>query len=144
MNLATTDLSTFTLISHRLIMTADLNAGGKLFGGKLLAWVDEAAALFCMVQLGTRHIVTKKISEVIFNEPAQPGDILEFHCRTKSIGRTSITVECVVPTKKISKDDVIRNIVHCELVFVAIDKNGRPVPHGISGGQTHDKGTQSK
>lgn len=128
--IAPQDLKDFTLISNRLIMNADLNASGKLFGGQLMAWVDEAAALYCMMELRTKHIVTKKFSEVIFNEPAHNGDVLEFRCRTKSLGRTSMTIECIVPTKIIQAGEQCRVIVHCDVVFVAIDRNGRPVPHG--------------
>ncbi|MEY2986848.1 MAG: hypothetical protein RJB13_369, partial [Pseudomonadota bacterium] len=60
----------------RLIMPSDLNAANRLFGGRLLEWVDEIASLFCMTQLCRKQIVTKKISEVIFNEPADQGDVL--------------------------------------------------------------------
>lgn len=119
-------------LSRRLIMNEDLNAAGRLFGGRLMEWVDEAAALFCMTQMGTRHIVTKKISEVIFNEPADLGDVLEFLCRVKQGGRTSLTVECLVMTKQIDGNERKRLIVQCDLVFVAIDKHGRPSPHHYS------------
>lgn len=116
-------------LSRRLIMNGDLNATGRLFGGKLMAWVDEAAALFCMAQMGTRRIVTKKISEVIFNEPADLGDVLEFFFRVKHGGRTSLTVECRVITKVIGATERKKQIVECDLVFVSIGTNGKPEPH---------------
>lgn len=111
-------------------MPGDLNAAGRLFGGRLMEWVDEIAALYCMTQLARKQIVTKKISEVIFNEPADLRDVLEFFCRIKATGRTSITIECLVMTKILSPHDKIKLIVACDLVFVAIDENGRPEPHG--------------
>ena len=123
---------TYYSLSRRLIMNGDLNATGRLFGGKLMAWIDEAAALFCMAQMGTRQIVTKKISEVIFNEPADLGDVLEFLFRVKQGGRTSLTVECQVVTKMIGDTDRKKLIVECDVVFVAIGKDGRPVPHRYS------------
>lgn len=113
----------------KLIMTEDLNAAERLFGGKLLAWVDEYAALYCMNRLQTRQIVTKKISEVIFNEPAHLGDILKFLFRTKQVGTSSITTECLVTTMPIGKNDIERIVVRCDVVFVALDRNGRPIPH---------------
>jgi acyl-CoA hydrolase len=122
----------FFSIARKIVMNGDLNGGGRLFGGKALSWVDENAALFCMSQLGTRHIVTKKISEVIFNEPAELGDILEFLCRVREVGRTSITIECIAVTKKIDPKDTVRIIVQCDLVFVALNDKGRPAPHGFN------------
>lgn len=120
----------YYFVTYHLIMTADLNAGGRLFGGKLTAWIDEAAALFCMSQMKRRRIVTKKISELIFNEPANLGDILQFYLRVKAVGKTSMTVECQVLTKVIEPTDQERTIVHCDLVFVSLNDLGHPAPHG--------------
>jgi len=119
-------------MSLRLIMPGDLNAAGRLFGGRLMEWVDEIAALYCMSQLARKQIVTKKISEVIFNEPADLRDVLEFFCRTKAVGRTSMTIECLVMTKILSPQDRVKLIVACDLVFVSIDEHGRPEHHGYS------------
>ncbi|MEN9827085.1 MAG: hypothetical protein RI953_2830 [Pseudomonadota bacterium] len=123
-------------MSLRLIMPGDLNAAGRLFGGRLMEWVDEIAALYCMSQLARKQIVTKKISEVIFNEPADLRDVLEFFCRIKNVGRTSVTIECLVMTKILSPADRVKLIVACDLVFVSIDEQGRPEPHGYVQGST--------
>ncbi|MBM3383338.1 MAG: acyl-CoA thioesterase [Betaproteobacteria bacterium] len=123
----------YTSMGLRLIMPGDLNAADRLFGGRLMEWVDEIAALFCMTQLSRKQIVTKKISEVIFNEAADRRDVLEFLCRVKNIGRTSITIECLVMTRIFSAQDKSKLIVACDLVFVAIDDQGRPEPHGFAG-----------
>jgi acyl-CoA hydrolase len=122
----------YTSMAVRLIMPSDLNAANRLFGGRLMEWVDEIASLFCMTQLCRKQIVTKKISEVIFNEPADQGDVLEFLCRVKDAGRSSITVECLAVTKVISSNEVSRLIVACDLVFVAIGTDGRPEAHGFT------------
>ncbi|NBO37322.1 acyl-CoA thioesterase [bacterium] len=121
-------------MSLRLIMPGDLNAAGRLFGGRLMEWVDEIAALFCMTQLSRKQIVTKKISEVIFNEAADQKDVLEFLCRVKGVGRTSITIECLALTKILSPNDRCKLIVACDVVFVAIDEQGRPEAHGVVAG----------
>jgi acyl-CoA hydrolase len=42
----------------------DLNANGTLFGGKLLAWIDEEAALYSIIQLENKRVVTKYMSEI--------------------------------------------------------------------------------
>ena len=119
----------YTSVNRRLVMAPHLNAAGRLFGGMVMAWIDESAALYAMDRVGTQHLVTKKISEAIFNEPAYPGDVLEILCRIKAIGRTSLTQECLVMTRPLSSDDPRRLIVRCDVVFVALDRNGRPKPH---------------
>lgn len=119
----------FKSVSNRLIMSGDLNAANTLFGGKLIQWVDEAASVFVMELLRSHNIVTKKISEVLYNEPTHLGDVLEFLFRVKGVGRTSVTVECAVRAKAIDHDDTLRIILNCDLVFVKLDKLGRPVAH---------------
>ena len=119
----------FKSVTNRLIMSGDLNAANTLFGGKLIQWVDEAASVFVMELLRSHNIVTKKISEVLYNEPTKIGDVLEFLYRVKKIGTSSVTIECVVRSKEIDHDDTLRIILNCDLVFVKIDKLGRPVAH---------------
>ncbi len=126
------DHAPFYCVNRRLIMQAHLNAAERLFGGMLMAWVDESAALFTMEIVRTGRIVTKKISEVIFEEPAYPGDILEFQFRVGAVGRTSITLECRVQGRTPGEHDNRRSILACDLVFVVLDRNGRPSPHGLS------------
>lgn len=123
------NVDTATRITTHMVMPGDLNAAGTLFGGLLVKWVDEAASIYVKSLLHTHNIVTKKISEVLYNEPTRLGDVLEFLFRVKNVGTTSITVECVVQAKAIDHDDVQRLILNCDLVFVKIDKLGRPSPH---------------
>ncbi len=40
-------------LTRKLVQPQDLNVRGTLFGGRLLAWVDEEAAIFAGVE--TRH-----------------------------------------------------------------------------------------
>jgi len=118
----------FTCITSRIVMSGHLNAVGTLFGGLLVQWVDESSAIFVMKTLRTRHIVTKKISEVIYNHPTKLGDVLSFLFRTKAVGTTSLTVECQVISEAISPEEKPCVILNCDLVFVTVNSAG-PVPH---------------
>jgi acyl-CoA hydrolase len=120
----------YTVVTSHLVMSADLNAAHTLFGGRLAAWVDEAAAMFVMEELKTHMIVTKKISEIVFMQPARLGDVLEFLLKVKNVGKTSFTVECIVRARAINPQDMLRVIMNCEVVFVKINKEGRPEDHG--------------
>ena len=63
---------------RKLVMSGDENHAKSLFGGTLLKWADEAAVLYAMCQMGSMSVVTLKISEILFKNPAKSGDILEF------------------------------------------------------------------
>jgi acyl-CoA hydrolase len=130
------------LIYRKLVMPEDENPAHRLFGGRLMQWADEAAALYAMCQMRTTSVVTLRISESLFKNPAKSGDILEFWTRNKKIGTTSLTVECNVMRKNIgtamAEPEVpsAKNLAHsshlilsCEFVFVRLGKNGKPVPH---------------
>lgn len=112
--------------TRKLIRPEDLNARGTLFGGAILKWIDEEAAIYAMCQLETKDIVTKVISEVNFMSPGYQGDIIEIGVEAKSIGRTSITLEVDVRNK-----DTEKSILKIDkIVFVSVDQEGSPKPHG--------------
>jgi acyl-CoA thioesterase YciA len=114
--------------SRKLIKPEDLNAHGTLFGGSVLAWIDEEAAIYVICQLGKGNIATKFMSEIDFVSSAKLGDIIEIGMETVSFGTSSITVKCEV-RQKFTKATIIRID---KIVFVHLDENGRPTPHGIS------------
>tara|TARA_B100000900_G_C20548458_1_gene703677 strand:- start:810 stop:1166 length:357 start_codon:yes stop_codon:yes gene_type:complete len=114
--------------TRKLVKPEDLNAGSTLFGGTLLRWIDEEAAIFVMCQLDSRSIVTKYISEINFISPALTGDVVEIGFETVKFGRSSITVKCIARVKQTQK--IIITID--ELVFVNLNENLKPSPHGKS------------
>lgn len=116
-------------LSRRLVMPQDLNYANSLFGGRALEWIDEEAAIYAICQLDTNCLVTKHIGEINFESPAVKGDIVEFGLTTKSVGRTSITVSCLVRNKATKKTICFAD----DIVFVVVDpKNRLPIAHGKS------------
>ncbi|GAA0857682.1 acyl-CoA thioesterase [Aliiglaciecola litoralis] len=114
-------------LSRRLVMPSDLNYADSLFGGRALEWIDEEAAIYAICQLETNVLVTKHIGEISFESPALKGDVVEFGLATKKVGRTSITVTCMVRSKATKKTICIAD----DIVFVKVDPDTRePVPHG--------------
>lgn len=114
--------------SRKLIKPEDLNAHGTLFGGSVLAWIDEEAAIYVICQLGKGNIATKFMSEIDFVSSAKLGDIIEIGMQTVAFGKTSITVKCEV-RHKFTQKPIIRID---KIVFVNLDEDSRPTPHGIS------------
>lgn len=114
-------------LSRRLVMPEDLNYAHSLFGGRALEWIDEEAAIYAICQLESNCLVTKHIGAISFESPAMQGDIVEFGLKTKSVGKTSITVTCMVRNKVTKKTICIAD----DIVFVLVDPQTRqPVPHG--------------
>lgn len=116
--------------TRRLIRPNDLNVNESLFGGQLLSWIDEEAAIYASCQMKHDRVVTKYISEIDFKASARTGDILEFGLEVVDFGRTSITTRCEVRSKK--SEVVVITIDR--IVFVAIGANGKPVAHGYTAG----------
>ena len=114
--------------SRRWIRPEDLNPNGTLFGGSLLRWIDEEAAIYAIIQLGNQRSVTKFMSEINFVSSAREGDIIEMGLRATSFGRTSITMRAEV--RNIFTRKSILTID--KIVFVSLDENGEPMPHGYS------------
>jgi acyl-CoA hydrolase len=111
--------------SRKWVKPEDLNPNGTLFGGSILRWVDEEAAIFAMCQLDNKKVVTKFISEINFVDSAKQGDVIEMGMEVVNFGRTSITVRCVVRNKHTQQEIVTID----KFVFVHVDENGRPAPH---------------
>lgn len=104
----------------------DLNANQTLFGGRLLHWIDEEAALYAIIQLGSRSLVTKYMSEINFISAPRQGDIVEIELTVTKFGVTSVTLACEVKNK--ITNQIILTIE--KIVFVNLDRDGRPYPHG--------------
>lgn len=112
--------------TRKLIRPSDLNPRRTLFGGQVLKWIDEEAAIFAICQLEDSNIVTKIMSEVDFVSSAKQGDVIEIGCELVSMGNTSITICCEVRNKQ-TKQTIIKIE---KIVFVLVDENGKPKPHG--------------
>lgn len=120
-------LDGYVLAAQRLVMYSDLNFAGRLFGGRLMAWIDEATAMAAMRIMRTKRIVTKKFGEVVFDAPGLLGDYVEIWCRAEREGVTSLTLDCRVIVRTIHPE-VTRQICSSSVVYVALDEAGKPTP----------------
>jgi acyl-CoA hydrolase len=112
--------------TRKWVKPEDLNPNGSLFGGRLLEWIDEEAALYTIVQLENKRIVTKFISEINFiNAPVQ-GDIIEIGIETVAFGNSSLTLRCEV-RNKLTREDILSID---KIIMVNLGDDGKPMPHG--------------
>lgn len=112
--------------TRKWVKPEDLNPNRTLFGGKLLAWIDEEAALYSIIQLENPHVVTKFMSEINFTSSAVQGDIIEIGLEVIKFGNTSLVLRCEVRNKMTHETIIsVENIT-----MVNLDELGKPKPHG--------------
>lgn len=112
--------------TRKWVKPEDLNPNGTLFGGRLLAWIDEEAALYTVIQLENPKVVTKYISEIDFRSSAKEGDIIEIGIEVVKFGRSSLSLKCEV-RNKMTRETIL---TVDNIVMVNLDKDGNALPHG--------------
>jgi acyl-CoA hydrolase len=112
--------------TRKWVKPEDLNANGSLFGGKLLSWIDEEAALYTIIQFENNKVVTKYMSEINFMSSAKQGDIVEIGMEVVKFGKSSIILKCEVRNKMTHETIItIDNIT-----MVNLGDDGKPKAHG--------------
>ena len=115
------------LISTHFCKAANVGYHGNLFGGTMLAWLDEAGAAFACQACDTPRMVTKHISAVTFEKPVRPGQIIKIYGDVVKVGKTSITIRLEARRHSVY-NGTQRLVCSTEMVFVRIDGDGEAIP----------------
>lgn len=115
------------LITTHPIKKSDLGFHSNLFGGKLLAWLDAAAASFAMQTCDTPRMVTVKIDECIFKKSAKEGQMIKIYGKVDKVGNTSIILYLEARVHNVYSG-LQTVILSTKITFVRIDENGDPIP----------------
>ena len=107
-----------------LIMHQHLNAGGRLFGGMLMQWVDEVSGVVAMRHCGTYRVTTAAVDNLQFKEPVYEGEILVMIGYVTYVGNTSMEIR--VDSYVENRDGVRRLVNTAYLTEVALDDEDRP------------------
>jgi acyl-CoA thioesterase YciA len=119
-----TDLTGFDLITRRLCLVKDTGHAGVLWGGNMMAWVDEAGAIYAGRLTRNEYMVTKAFTEIDFKHQVRPGDFVDFWGKVVRWGDSSLTIELkVLSWRPESKEPW--GVLDVKGVFVAIDRHGR-------------------
>jgi acyl-CoA thioesterase YciA len=110
-----------------VMMPKDTNAHGTIFGGVILSYIDQAAAVEAK-RHGASFIVTVAMREVVFHAPVQVGDLVSFYTRLVRIGRTSITIAVEVFAQTGEGKGNRVKVTEAEVTFVNLGRNRRPTP----------------
>lgn len=120
-------------------MAKDIGIHGNLFGGILMAWLDESAAAFATEFCCTPNMVTVRVGELIFKKPLKSGQHVRIYGQVAHLGRTSVTLD--LEARKYSVYNAEETVVcTTSFTFVRIDDDGTPTPIGESVRRRYEEG----
>lgn len=115
------------LLNTHPIKKSDLGFHGNLFGGKLLAWIDAAAAGYSMQLCDTPRMVTVSIDKCLFEKPAKEGQLLKIYGSPSSLGTTSVTLYMEARAHNVYTGNQVI-VLRTNIKFVRIDEEGNAIP----------------
>jgi len=107
-----------------LVLPNDANTMGNVLGGRVLHWIDLAAAIVAHRHCRT-EAVTASMDEVSFLAPIRVGQIAVVGARMTYVGRTSMEIRVDVQSEDLMSGER-RQTSTAYLTFVAVDPKGRP------------------
>lgn len=113
-------------IQTKLVLPPDTNHMGTIFGGTVLAYIDEIAAVTAMKHSG-KAVVTASIDTVNFLSSARVGNILLLEGVVISTGRTSMEVYVKAECQHIETGEKTLTTTAI-LTMVAVNDKGKPTP----------------
>ena len=114
------------MTTARLMMPTDANVLGNVFGGSIMKYMDEIAAIVAWRHAGT-NVVTASIDRMNFYAPVFVGNLLVLKAAVNYVGTTSMEIGVRIE----AVDPSTRKGTHtgsCYLTYVALDSKGRPTP----------------
>ena len=103
----------------------DVNFGGKVHGGAVMKWIDQAGYA-CAAGWSGQYCVTVYVSGIGFRRPVPIGNMVEVHAKLIYTGKTSMHIAVDVSAGD-PKGYLYPQTRHCIIVFVAVDDKGAPV-----------------
>lgn len=119
------------LINKKICMGRDIGVHGNVFGGILMAWIDEAAGAYASEFCKTPNLVTLRVGEMLFKKPLRAGNHLRIYGEVTNVGRTSITLNIEARKYNLySSEETV--VCTTSVTFVRIDEDGVPTAIGES------------
>lgn len=113
-------------IMTELVLPNDTNVFGNLMGGRLMYWMDIAAAL-----AGHKHcnapVVTASVDNISFENPIKLGNVVHIEAKITRAFNTSMEIHLKVWGEDLTHQYKYKSN-EAYYTFVALDPNGRPRP----------------
>ncbi len=125
------------VIMTEIVLPNDTNIFGNLMGGRLMYWMDIAAAIS-----GTKHcnapVVTASVDNISFTNPIKLGNVVHIEAKVTRSFNTSMEVHL-----NVWGEDVIQQYRYksneAYYTFVALDSNSKPKPVPTLEPETEDE-----
>jgi acyl-CoA thioesterase YciA len=115
------------LISTKICKTSDIGIHNNLFGGTMLAWLDEAGGTMAAEMACTPNMITLKMDEVVFKKPVKVSDHIRIYGELLNVGNSSLTLS-IIAKKFCFKGQSEETVCSTKMLFVNIDENGQSNP----------------
>ncbi|NCN39845.1 acyl-CoA thioesterase [bacterium] len=114
------------VITRRIVGHEDLNANGSLFGGKIMAWIDEIAFMSARRFAGIPQVVTVNVDNISFVMPMYHGEHVILTAQVNYSGRSSMEIGVKVEREN-PFSGAREHATSAYLTFVALDASGKPI-----------------
>lgn len=108
----------------QIVFAEHINGVGRLFGGKLVEWMDIVAAVVAR-RHSEREVTTACIEKLSFAAPAKLNDTVLITGELVSVGNTSMNVKVTAFVEKLTGEKVLINTAN--FIMVALDSEDKPV-----------------
>ncbi len=105
---------------------SDVNYGGKVHGGIVMKWIDQAGYAAAVGWSG-RYSVTVAVGGIRFVAPIGISDLVTIKATLVYTGNSSMHFAVDVRARNPMSEDAGRLCTHCVIVFVALDDAGKPI-----------------
>ena len=124
-------------IMNELVLPNDTNTLNNLMGGRLLHWMDIAAAISAQKHCN-RIVVTASVDNVSFKQPIKLGDVITIEAKVTRAFHTSVEVRLDVWAENIPSGSRAKSN-EAYYTFVALDQDGKTVPVSELKPETEDE-----
>lgn len=116
----------FNVAIQVVMLPAETNQYGTIFGGIILSYIDQSALVEAMKH-GIHRWVTASFEKVDFKKPIHVGDIVAFSTRTIRTGTKSVTIEVKVEATRCDTHDKVE-VTTATVTMVSVGPDGKPIP----------------
>lgn len=103
---------------------SDINFGGKVHGGVVMKWIDQAAYT-CARTWSESYCVTVYVGGIRFYKPINIGDVIKVECAVIYTRSSSIHIMVEVYSRDFGHREFEKK-THCIIIFVSVDETGNP------------------
>lgn len=104
---------------------SDVNFGGKVHGGAVMKWIDQAGYA-CAVNWCGQYAVTVYVGGIRFFKPIAIGDLVEITATIIYTGSSSMHISINVAAGNPRQREMVKT-THCIIVFAAVDEHGKTI-----------------